>query len=189
MVNSEEISKKLLELLNSKLGKHILKSEISLGDAVVYVTPDQLVDFFNILKLDAELGFDFLASVTAVDWLEEREERFELVYHLMSMSHKYRLRVKVSLAGEEPEIDSVAKLWHSANFMEREVWDMYGVKFKGHPDLRRILMYEEFEGHPLRKDYPILGKQPRVKLRHPEVENTGPHMKRPELVKIGERNG
>ena len=88
---------------------------------------------------------------------------------------------------ENPEVDSLTGLWSVTNFLEREVWDMYGIKFKNHPDLRRIMMYDEFEGHPLRKDYPVQGKQPRVQLRHPEVENTARLMQRPALVQINSK--
>jgi len=112
------------------------------------------------------------------------EDRFEIVYHLLSIPGLKRLRIKVALSEDKPEIDSATDLWTAANFLEREVWDMYGIKFRGHPDLRRILMYEEFQGHPLRKDYPVQAKQPRVPLRMPEVENTARDMKRPTLVQI-----
>jgi NADH-quinone oxidoreductase subunit C len=107
-----------------------------------------------------------------------------MVYHLMSLSFGYRLRVKVAVDESKPEVDSLVTLWPGANFMEREVWDMYGIAFKGHPDLRRILMYEEFVGYPLRKDYPVQGKQPRIRLRAPEVQNTATQMNRPSLVQI-----
>ncbi|RMG44169.1 MAG: NADH-quinone oxidoreductase subunit C [Candidatus Dadabacteria bacterium] len=146
-----------------------------------------MLDFFKILKLDTELGFNILLSVTAVDWLDKRENRFEVVYHLLSLQHLHRLRVKIDVPENNPEVDSLIDLWKSANFMERECWDMYGIKFKGHPNLKRILMYDEFKGHPLRKDYPVQGKQPRVPLRHPEVRNTAVDMHRPPLVKINKR--
>ena len=87
----------------------------------------------------------------------------------------------------DPVVDSMVELWPGADFMEREVWDMYGIKFKGHPDLRRILMYDEFVGHPLRKDYPVQAKQPRVPLLNPEVRNTAVDMKRAALVTINPR--
>ncbi|MBX7137090.1 MAG: NADH-quinone oxidoreductase subunit C [Oligoflexia bacterium] len=157
------------------------------GDVVVRVKPEGLVDFFRLLKLDSELCFDMLLDVTAVDWMDQAEARFELVYHVLSTAKLHRLRVKVWVQESKPEIESLCPLWSGANFMEREVWDMYGIKFHGHPDLRRILMYEEFVGHPLRKDYPVQGKQPRVPLRHPEVENTARLMKRPALVQINKR--
>jgi len=176
----------LLKLVNSKLGTQILQSSLSLGDPVIRIKRDNILDFFRILKLDVELSFNLFLSVTCVDWLDQegKDERFEMVYHLLSTAKQYRLRIKVWVPESQPEIDSLVSIWSGANFMEREVWDMYGIKFKGHPDLRKILMYEEFKGHPLRKDYPVQGKQPRVNLRYPEVENTARHMLRSELVQI-----
>lgn len=86
--------------------------------------------------------------------------RFEVVYHLYSLHHNHRLRLKVPLAEADPVVDSVTALWKSADWFEREIWDMFGVRFNGHPDLKRILMYEPFDGHPLRKDYPVNKRQP-----------------------------
>ena len=88
--------------------------------------------------------------------------RFAVVYHFYSMTHKHRLRLVVGVEESDAQIDSVTSLWPGANWLEREVWDMYGIKFEGHPDLRRILMYEGFEGHPLRKDYPVNKRQPLI---------------------------
>lgn len=164
----------------------MLFCKLDLGDVVVGVKSENLYDILKLLKIDSELKFDMLLSVTAVDWMDQQEQRFELVYHLLSLSNLYRIRIKSFLEGESPEVPSVCDLWSGANFMEREVWDMYGVSFKGHPDLRRILMYDEFVGHPLRKDYPLQAKQPRIPLRSPEVHNTARDMIRPALVKIGE---
>ncbi|MCI0534690.1 MAG: NADH-quinone oxidoreductase subunit C, partial [Verrucomicrobiales bacterium] len=88
--------------------------------------------------------------------------RFDVVYHFLSSALNHRLRVKVPLTAADPVVDSLADLWRVANWFEREVWDMFGIQFKGHPDLRRILMYEEFKGHPLRKDYPARKRQPLI---------------------------
>jgi NADH-quinone oxidoreductase subunit C len=88
--------------------------------------------------------------------------RFAVVYHFFSLPHKHRLRVEVPVDEENPEVDSLTSLWGGANWLEREVWDMYGIRFNGHPNLKRILMYEEFEGHPLRKDYPVKKRQPLI---------------------------
>ena len=89
--------------------------------------------------------------------------RFALVYHFYSMAKKHRLRLQVPVEDEtSPEVDSLVSLWPGANWLEREVWDMFGIGFRGHPDLKRILMYEEFEGHPLRKDYPVRKRQPLI---------------------------
>jgi NADH-quinone oxidoreductase subunit C len=110
-------------------------------------------------------------DLTAVDYLGE-PERFEIVYHLYSLAKNHRLRVKVRVAESDPELESLTPLWKGADWLEREVWDMYGIRFRGHPNLRRVLMlmYEQFRGHPLRKDYPANGRQPLVE--HKEIEGT-----------------
>jgi NADH-quinone oxidoreductase subunit C len=125
------------------------------------VRKDQLVEVMRVLQADPELAFDMLTDLTCVDFLGE-EPRFEMVYHLYSVAKNHRLRVKSRVAESACEIDTLVPLWPSANWMEREVWDLYGVRFTGHPDLRRILLYEEFQGHPLRKDYPKERRQPLV---------------------------
>jgi NADH-quinone oxidoreductase subunit C len=108
-----------------------------------------------------------LADLTCVDYLG-REPRFEVVYHLHSLSRRHRLRIKAGVSESDPTIDTVTDLWATAGWLEREVWDFYGVRFSGHPDLRRILMYEEFVGHPLRKDYVVDKRQPLV--RRPDLD-------------------
>ena len=179
-----EKSERLLELLRTKLGSEIESCELSLGDPVIFIRRDNMVSFFRLLKLDSELAFNIFLNVTAVDWLDSRDPRFDVVYHLLSLNHLHRLRVKVKVSEGDCEVQSLSGVWAGANWMEREVFDMYGVRFIGHPDLRRILMYDEFKGHPLRRDYPLQGKQPRVPLRSPEVQNTARLMQRPELVQI-----
>lgn len=187
-MSNTSTSQALLSLLTAKVGNLAKDIRQELGDVVLNVERSQAKDLFQILRHDTQLGFDFFVSVTCVDWMDQRPERFELVYHLMSSSQHYRLRVKVSLPEEKPEIASMVDLWPGADYMERECWDMYGITFKGHPDLRRILMYDEFVGHPLRKDYPVQAKQPRIPLRAPEVTNTARDMQRPALVQIGRRS-
>ena len=90
------------------------------------------------------------------------QARFAVVYHFYSVKHKHRLRLVVPLEADDAELDSLTTLWAGANWLEREVWDMFGIRFRGHPDMKRILMYEEFEGHPLRKDYPVQKRQPLI---------------------------
>lgn len=142
---------------------------------------------FSALKSDSTLDFNMLIDVTAVDWMDRREPRFDVVYQLLSLRHAHRVMLKIQVGEENPEVDSVVSLWRAANFLEREVWDMYGISFKGHGDLRRILMYDEFVGHPLRKDYPLRGKQPRIPLRVPELRNTADDMHRDVLVAMPKR--
>jgi NADH-quinone oxidoreductase subunit C len=104
---------------------------------------------------DLMLRYDFLADVTCVDW-HPQSPRFEVVYHLLSIAHKARVRLKVRLA-EDEAVESITSVWPSANFFEREIFDLFGIRFIGHPNLARIMMPEDWEGHPLRKDYPVEG--------------------------------
>ncbi len=143
--------------------------------------PGEVAKLFLSLRDDPRFLFNMLVDVTAVDWLDRRELRFEVVYQLLSLTHHHRLCLKAQLTEDAPEIDSARHCWASGNFMEREVWDMYGITFRGHGDLRRILLYDEFVGHPLRKDYPLRGKQPRLELRVPELRNTAADLNRPVL--------
>jgi len=115
-----------------------------------------LRDACFLLRDDSECPFNYLSDVTCVDWYPA-EPRFEVIYHLLSIPNKERVRLKVKLEGGSPVVDSVVPVWPSANFFEREVFDLFGVRFSGHPYLRRIQMPEDWEGHPLRKDYPVEG--------------------------------
>lgn len=144
---------------------------------------------FQRLRDEPQFLFNMLIDITCVDWLDQREPRFDVVYQLLSLSHLHRVCIKIHVHEEHPEVESVRDIWPAANFLEREVWDMYGVSFQGHGDLRRILMYDEFVGHPLRKDYPVRGKQPRVPLRIPELRNDSADMFRNDLVALPRRKG
>lgn len=179
----------LIEYIHEKASKYLIKDNIDSGDAVVYLVPESAAEFFALLKEDPDLRFDMLSSITAVDWMDRRPERFELVYHIYSITKGIRLRAKLAVSEVKPEVESVTHIWSSADFLEREVWDMYGIRFRNHPNLKRILMYEEFVGHPLRKDYPLRGKQPRVPLIAPEARNTSLDMKRPALEPKRRREG
>lgn len=185
-------SEQLLKKLEDHFGSTLVKSQLSLGDAEICIDRKDILSVFTALK--ETFHFDLFLNVTAVDYMDSEfmprvtEDRFELVYLLMSISTKDRLRIKAGVPEEDPTADTVVELWKGANFMEREVWDMFGITFNGHPDLRRILNYEEFKGHPLRKDYPLQGKQPRIPLRSPEVSNTARNMTRPSLISINKRH-
>ena len=122
----------------------------------IFVATEAIVDVLVFLKTAPECAYDFLSDITAVD--NESDPRFEVVYHLYSMAKKCRIRVKVRVA-EGREVPTAVAVWPAADWAEREVWDMFGIRFAGHPDLRRILMDMRWEGHPLRKDYPIRGYQ------------------------------
>jgi NADH-quinone oxidoreductase subunit C len=169
-------------------GSDLKASNIDRGDVIVQVSAEAVQGFLRSCKESPELDFSMLVDLTAVDWMDARTNRFEVVYQLLSISKNRRLTICVELSEDKPRIPTATGLWHGASFLEREVWDMFGITFEGHADLRRILMYEEFKGHPLRKDYPVQGKQPRVTLRAPEVENTARRMHRGDLVTIRSRN-
>jgi NADH-quinone oxidoreductase subunit C len=139
----------------------IVELHQQLGQDTVIISGSALVKLGRFLKEDSELQYNYLMDLTAVDFFK-RKPRFEVVYHFLSLKNRFRVRVKVPVGEPEPEVDSLVSLWPSANWYEREVYDMFGIKFQGHPNLKRILMYPEFEGHPLRKDYPIDRRQPRV---------------------------
>lgn len=109
-----------------------------------------------LLKEDAACPFNFLSDITCVDWYPS-EPRFEVIYHLLSIPNKERIRLKVRLNSASPAVESLTAAWPGANFFEREVYDLFGVRFTGHPYLRRIMMPEDWDGHPLRKDYPVEG--------------------------------
>src|SRR6266850_6835130 len=152
-----------LRKLRERFADSILETHSHCGDDTAIVQPQALVAVCRFLKEDPELDYNFLMDLTAVDALHlNKKPRFEVVYHFFSLSHKHRVRIKVPAGGKNPEVDSIVKLWPGADWYEREVWDMFGIKFRGHPNLKRILMYEEFEGHPLRKDYPIRRRQPLI---------------------------
>ena len=151
-----------IDRINSKYKGVILDSHDFRGDQTITVQKNILIELFKFLRDDPELDFKFLMDLTAVDYLNRKDNRFEVVYHFYSLQHNDRLRVKVPLSEDDCTIDSVSSLWKTANWYEREVWDLYGIKFNGHPDMRRILLYEEFKGHPLRKDYPINKRQPLI---------------------------
>jgi NADH-quinone oxidoreductase subunit C len=122
----------------------------------IYIERSSLREACALLRDDAACPFNFLSDVTCVDWYPS-EPRFEVIYHLLSIPQKERVRLKVRLSGDAPAVESVTSLWPAANFFEREVYDLFGIRFTGHPYLRRIQMPENWEGHPLRKDYPVEG--------------------------------
>lgn len=125
------------------------------GDWTLIVRREQLIEVAEWLRDDASARFNFCSDVTATDW-PSRAQRFDVIYCLYSIPHRHRVRVKVH-AGEEDPVPSVTGVWPAANWLEREVFDMFGVRFTGHPDLRRVLMPDEWQGHPQRKDYPLEG--------------------------------
>jgi len=144
--------------LRDAFGADVLRAEVSCGDTIVWVAPHRAHEALAWLQRTPGQQFDYLTDVTAIDY-RDPEQPLEVVYQLRSLTRKADLRVKVPLEQSGPlEVDSVVDLWKGADWLEREVYDMFGVTFKGHPDLRRILMWETYaEGHPLRKDFPLRG--------------------------------
>ena len=122
--------------------------------ATVYVSSAELLPVARVLRDRPELGFDLLADLVAVD-LWPQEPRFEVAYILVSTANRHRLRLKVRLSGQSAHVATVIGVWPAANWLEREVWDLFGIAFDGHPDPRRLLMPEDWDGFPLRKDYPV----------------------------------
>ena len=145
-----------IELLNKKIGNYI-KDTISFRDEIT-VTCDResIIALCRILKEDEDLSFDFLSDCCGMDRSPETP-RFAVVYHLYSLKYGHRLRIKVFLEESDPVVDSVTPVWDGANWLERECFDMFGIGFTGHPDLRRVLLPSNFDGHPLRKDFPLEG--------------------------------
>ena len=160
------MSTKVLERLKERFAEGIHETHETFGDATAVVARERLLEALLFLRDDAELQFNLSSTVTGVDYLG-REPRFEVVYQLNSLSQHHRVRVKAGVPGDDPSIASATPLWNSALWAEREAWDLFGVRFVGHPDLRRILMYPEFEGHPLRRDYPVNKRQLLVPERDP----------------------
>jgi len=165
------MSQALVELVSANFSDSILATHAQHGDDTLIIKPEKWFTIHQFLREDARSDMNMLIDLTAVDF-PDREPRFEIVTHLLSLTKGHRLRLKTAVGDEDGEhvvVASLTAIWASANWMERETYDLFGVKFSGHPDLRRILLYPEFEGHPLRKDYPADKIQPLVPFR--EVDN------------------
>ena len=162
------MSQKALERLKGRFGDDVLETHAFRGDETAVLARSTLVAACRFLRDDAELELSMLTDITAVDLLPQKP-RFEVVYQLYSIRRRHRLRLKIRVPEEDPVVDSASELWRNADWLEREIWDLYGIRFRGHPDLRRILLYEEFEGHPLRKDYVKEKRQPLVRRPEPEI--------------------
>jgi NADH-quinone oxidoreductase subunit C len=145
----------LLAMLQEAVPEARLEAVASVDlQATIYAARDDVPAVMRALRDRADLRFELLIEVTAADFWP-REPRFELVYLLVSLVHGRRLRLKVRLSGADARVATVGGVWPAAGWLEREVWDLFGIAFDGHPDLRRLLMPEDWEGHPLRKDYPV----------------------------------
>jgi NADH-quinone oxidoreductase subunit C len=152
-------------------GGEILDTGSQYGNEWARVRPDAWLQVCEFLKVDPSTQMDMFIDLTCVDWHgTDRVPRFDVVLHVYSVEKKHRVRLYAGVTEEEPVVDSVVPVWPGANWFEREAYDLYGVRFRAHPDLRRILMYPEFVGHPLRKDYPKERRQPLLRRQPGKVD-------------------
>ena len=158
------MSQAVVDRLNAQFGERVLETSDAFGDHEVVVAVKDWTEVAQFIKDDSDLQMDHYIDLTAVDYPERESARFDLVLMTRSSVTGARIRLRTRVQdGEEP--GTLSGIWSGANWAEREVWDMFGIKFSGHPDMRRILLYDEFVGHPLRKDYPIDKAQPLVPYR------------------------
>jgi NADH-quinone oxidoreductase subunit C len=170
------VAQKVLEALTQKHGHAISRTGSAHSDEIAWVKRDNLVEVARWLRDEPAMAFDSPVFCTCIDWLDwhpvgrpqsehwtEDKPRFTVCYQLRSSKHKHRIRLEIELPEHDPRLPSLAELWPAFNWQERETFDMYGIRFDGHPDLRRIFLYEEFVGYPLRKDYPKEKRQPLVR--------------------------
>jgi len=170
------MSQKVLDALKATHGSGVDHTESQFGDDIAWVKREALLDIAIWLKTDPSMLFDAPVFCTAIDRLDwrpvgvppsqhwnESKPRFEVAYQLRSQKHRHRVRIKIAVAEHDPRCPSLSGVWPAFNWQERETFDMYGIQFENHPDLRRIYMYEEFVGYPLRKDYPKEKRQPLVR--------------------------
>ena len=154
-----------IDQIKEVFSSHILSCETYRDEVTIRVTPDVIFQFCQFLRDHESVQMQTMMDLTAVDYLDsKRDPRFDVVYHFHSFKFQHRLRVKTGVCEKDCEIESISPLWACANWYERECYDMYGIIFKNHPNLERLLMYDGFEGFPLRKDYPAGKQQPLVEL-------------------------
>ncbi|MBI4615630.1 MAG: NADH-quinone oxidoreductase subunit C [Planctomycetes bacterium] len=156
-----------VQRIKEEFAEDVLHVAVHRGQETVYVKRDRILAILSLLKEDKDLSFGYLADLAGADHLEfpYAPERYAVAYHLYSFPNRRWQRVKAMVPEEDPWIDSAVELWPAANWLEREVYDLFGISFRGHPDLRRILMPEDFPGHPLRRDYPLKGMGYRERFR------------------------
>jgi NADH-quinone oxidoreductase subunit C len=158
------MSQKLIDRIRAALPDAVIEAAVTHGDAWALVKLERYLDVVQLLKENAECMMDHFIDLTCVDW-PERPDRFEVVLHLRSSALGHRIRIKTRAPAGAPVVPSLTPLYKGADWFEREAYDMYGVTFEGHPDLRRLLLWEGFEGHPLRKDYPKEKRQCPIPFR------------------------
>lgn len=153
----------LTAFIKDKFSDQIIEIEEFRGQISYRIKPEGLIPICEALQNSSEFAIKYLADITCVDWLgheKEKEGRFEVVYNLYSYRHKYRFFISVRVNAENPNVQSLCRIWHGANWLEREVFDLFGIIFEGHPNLTKIVTPDELEGHPLRKDFPLTWEQP-----------------------------
>ncbi len=166
----------IVELIRSRFPAAVEEVAEFRGQVTLRVTPDCLVPVSTFLRDDDDCAFDFLSDVSGVDYWPE-EPRFGVNYHLTSTRFRQRLRLKVRVAGPDPRVPTVTGVWPGANWFEREVFDLFGIAFAGHPDLRRILLPPEFRGYPLRRDQPMVQEEVQFTHNADEIDRTKPYAK------------
>lgn len=154
---------RLRAFLQDNFSEKLIREDNFRDQVSFYLRPEAIVEICQALYNDANLQVKYLADITSLDWYghsEEENGRFEVVYNMYSLPHQYRFFLKVRLPEDAPSIESLTTIFDGANWMEREVFDMMGIRFEGHPDLTRILTPDDFEGHPLRRDFPLTYEEP-----------------------------
>jgi NADH-quinone oxidoreductase subunit C len=168
---SEEHLKTTIKSVKERFG--LQDSELMKYPPALIVAPEKLVEVSQVLR--DEFGFNFLCELTAVDYWPEEEPRFNVIYGFYSHTNNVRMALRVPLNGDQPSLHTLEGVYRGANWHEREVWDMFGIKFEGHSDLRRILMSHDWEGHPLRKDYPLGYEEPQFTFNYDEIDKRKHH--------------
>lgn len=154
------MSEIVIQCVLERFADQVIDTHSKLGDDTIALRNDRLLPLLEYLRDDERLAFDMPIDLTVVDWYRRREPRFDVVYHLYSTTKKHRIRLKVQVDEDNPIVASSNPVWPGFDWYEREAYDLYGIEFAGHPKMKRIMMWEGFEGHPLRKDYPINRRQP-----------------------------
>jgi NADH-quinone oxidoreductase subunit C len=163
---SEQHLKTTLKALKDRY--NLAQSELMTYPPTLMASADKIVEISQVLR--DEFGFNLLCELTAVDYWPEEEPRFHLIYGFYSLPENSRMALRVPLNGDEPTIHTLENIYPGANWHERELWDMFGIKFEAHSDLRRVLMPHDWEGHPLRKDYPLGYEEPQFTFNYDEIQ-------------------
>ena len=153
------MNERVVEKVKESFGNEVIQVDEFAHQTILSVKPERILEILRLLKNDPECSFDYLQDICGVDYLNKgMAERFCVVYNLYSFNHNSSIRIKAFVSENNPKINSVSSLWASADWAEREVYDMYGIEFLNHPNLKRIFLPDDYHGNPLRKDYPLQGK-------------------------------